>query len=104
LRLEKKQFNTANDPPIPNFDFELDVDLQPNSRLRRWKRCSGVVDNFVQQMDSRLHSFNGKEKLEIAKKFIEHGGVVNYIPHYARFGKEVESNHAIMDAMKAIYA
>jgi hypothetical protein len=55
----------------PNLDFELDVDLQPTSRLRRWRRCLGVVNNFMQQMDSRLHFFNGKKK-EIVKKFIEH--------------------------------
>jgi hypothetical protein len=30
--------------------------------------------------------------------------VVNYIPHYVRLGKKVESNHAIMDAMEAVYA
>jgi hypothetical protein len=29
--------------------------------------------------------------------------VVNYVPHYARLGKEVESNCAIMDAMKVVY-
>jgi hypothetical protein len=72
LKLEKEQLNFVNDPLIPNLDFELNVDLQPNSRLRRWRRCSGVVNNFVQQMYSRLHSFNGEEKQEIVKKFIEH--------------------------------
>jgi hypothetical protein len=30
--------------------------------------------------------------------------VVNYIPHYARLGKEAESNRAVMDAMKVAYA
>jgi len=30
--------------------------------------------------------------------------VVNYIPHYARVGKEAKSNHVVMDAMKATYA
>lgn len=30
--------------------------------------------------------------------------MVNYVPHYARLGKEVESNHALMDAMKVAYA
>jgi len=30
--------------------------------------------------------------------------VVNYVPHYARLGKEVESNHVVMDAMKVVYA
>jgi hypothetical protein len=41
LKLERKQLNSANDPPIPNLDVELDVDLQPNSRLQRWRRCLG---------------------------------------------------------------
>jgi hypothetical protein len=30
--------------------------------------------------------------------------VVNYIPHYARLGKEAKSNRAVMDAMKVAYA
>jgi hypothetical protein len=48
---------------MANFDnFELDVDLQPNSRLQRWRKCSSVADNFMQQMDSIQYSFNGVEK------------------------------------------
>jgi hypothetical protein len=30
--------------------------------------------------------------------------VVNYILHCARFGREVEDNHAILDVMKVVYA
>jgi hypothetical protein len=30
--------------------------------------------------------------------------VVNYLPHYARLGKEAKNNRAIMDAMKVAYA
>jgi len=104
LKLEKEQLNFVNYPLIPNLDFKFNVDLQPNSRLQRWRKCSGVVDSFVQQMDSRLHSFNGEEKQEIVKKFIEHQGVVNYIPHYAILGKETNNNRVVMDAMKATYA
>jgi hypothetical protein len=45
-----------------------------------------------------------ERKSKIIKKIIEHRSVVNYIPHYARLGKEAENNHAIMDAMKVAYA
>jgi len=104
LRFKKEQLNFANDPPIPNFNSGLNVDLQPNSKLRRWRRCLRVVNNFVQQMDSKLHSFNGEEKQEIVKRFIEHQGMVNYVPHYARVGKETKSNRVVMDALKLAYA
>jgi hypothetical protein len=58
---------------MANLDhYEFDADLQPNSRLSRWRRCSSVVNNFVQQMDNIHHFFNGVEKQEIIKKFIEH--------------------------------
>ncbi len=65
--------------------------------------CSSVVDRFVQQIDNRLHFFNGEEKHEIIKKFIKHQDVVNYLLHCARFGREVEDNNAILDAMKVVY-
>jgi len=68
LRFKKEQLNFVDDPPIPNLDSKFDVDLQPNSRLRRWWRCSSVVDSFVQQLDSKLHYFNGEEMHEIIKK------------------------------------
>jgi len=55
-------------------------------------------------MDSKLHSFNGEEKQEIVKRFIEHQGMVNYVPHYARVGKETKSNRVVMDALKLAYA
>ncbi len=58
----------------------------------------------MQQINNRLHFFNGEEKHEIIKKFIEHQGVVNCLLHCARFGREVEDNHAILDAMKVVYA
>ncbi len=76
----------GDDLPMLNLDSELDVSLQPNSKLRRWKRCPSVVDIFMQQMNSRLYFFNGEEKQEIIKKFIKHQGVVNYVSHCARFG------------------
>ncbi len=69
-----------------------------------WRRCSCVVNNFVQQMDGKLHSFNGEEKWEIVKKFIEHQGMITYMPHYAKLGKETKSNCVVMDVMKAVYA
>jgi hypothetical protein len=47
LRFEKEQLNFVDDPPITNLDFELDVDLQPISRLQRWRRYLGVVNSFM---------------------------------------------------------
>jgi hypothetical protein len=43
----------------------------------------------VQQIDNRLHFFNGEE---------------NHESHCARFGREAEDNHAKLDAMKVVYA
>jgi hypothetical protein len=48
--------------------------------------------------------FQCKEKWEIVKKFIEHQGMITYMPHYAKLGKETKSNCVVMDVMKAVYA
>ncbi len=54
-------------------------------------------------LENTMHSLSEKEKQDIVKKFIEHVGVQNYLPPYARCGKEIESNLAVLEAMKSAY-
>jgi len=50
-----------------------------------------------------VHSFNEEEKHDIVKKFIKHASVQNYLPPYARRGKEGESKCAVLEAMRGVY-
>jgi hypothetical protein len=49
-----------------------------------------------------MHSLSDKEKQNIVRKFIEHAGVQNYLPPYARCGKEGESNLVVLEAIKVL--
>ncbi len=51
-----------------------------------------------------MHSLNEEEKLDIVRKFIKYASVLNYLPPYARRGKEGESNSVVLEAMKGAYA
>ncbi len=50
-----------------------------------------------------MHSFSEKEKQDIVRKFIKHANVQNYLPPYARRGKEGESNCVVLEAMRGVY-
>jgi hypothetical protein len=59
---------------------------------------------MVQLLESIVHSHSEEEKPDIVKKFIKYAGVLNYLPPYARRGKEGESNSVVLEAMRGAYA
>jgi hypothetical protein len=59
---------------------------------------------MVQLLDSTVHSHNEEEKPNNVRKFIKYVGVLNYLPLYARRGKEGESNSVVLEAMRGVYA
>jgi hypothetical protein len=57
---------------------------------------------MVQILKGTMLSLNEKEKNDIVRRFIEHCGVQQYLLDYVKYGKDVESNHKLLDAIKTI--